>query len=115
MVTCFFDLRLHNLISDIPRFDLPYCDNATSNAEQVTRKETCERNREVILALYEQHTDMMNQMRSAIQHIYYLLPTEQQDNREFGRKKSLLPIGGVILGELFGTASEADLANLKQW
>jgi len=48
-----------------------------------------------------------------LQHIYHLLPTEQNISRPLNRKRSLLPIGGVLLSQLFGTTSEADLQPIR--
>ena len=108
-----FDLHLPDITSSGQLFQVPFCDNATSNENQEMIKRTCERNRAVILALHQQHVDMMRQIRAAIQHIYHLLPTENYVPQSTGRKRSLLPIGGVLLNELFGTTTETDLRPIK--
>jgi len=68
----------------------------------------------VITELYNQHADMERQIRHALQHIYHLLPTEKKLPRRVGQKRSLLPFGGHLLHELFGTATDDELPPLKQ-
>ena len=108
-----FDLQLPDIITDNARFEIPRCDNSTSNEEQDRIKRTCERNRAVILELHKQHVNMMQQITSALQHIYHLLPTVKHIAPFPGQKRSLLPIGGVLLNQLFGTATETDLRPIK--
>jgi len=79
-----FDLHLPNVPSRDQDFRLPYCENATSTEEQTMMKQTCERNRQVILELHKQHVAMERQIRLALRHIYYLLPTERKLPRSFG-------------------------------
>jgi len=109
-----FDLHLPNVTTSAPEFHSLYCENATSNAQQIEEKETCERNRQVIIQLYNQHFDMERQIRLALQHIYHLLPTERKLPRRFGQKRSLLPFGGYLLNELFGTATDDELRPLRE-
>ena len=109
-----FDLHLPHFATSNPRFQLPHCNNATSNAEQARLRRTCERNREVVYKLHQQHVDMVQYIRTALQHVYHLLPTEKNISTTRSRKRSLLPIGGVLLSELFGTTSEADLHPIKE-
>ena len=108
-----FDLHLPNVTTVDPELELPQCDAAISNDAQNRTKQTCERNRQVILELHKQHIDMIRQIRRAIQHINHLLPTEKRLPRPFGRKRSLLPIGGNLLHALFGTTTDDDLRPLK--
>ena len=61
-----FDLRLPDIITENARFEIPRCDNATSNEEQDRIKRTCERYRAVILELHKQHVNMMQQITSAL-------------------------------------------------
>jgi len=76
-------------------------------------KQTCERNRQMILKLHKQHVDMKRQIRLAMPHIRHLLPTEKRLPRPFGRKRSLLPIRGNLLHALFGTTTDDDLRPLS--
>jgi len=108
-----FDLHLSNLTPGNLHLQLPYCNNATSNVEQERRKTICEQNRALMVELHRQHVDMVDQILQALQHIYHLLPTEQNISRPLSRKRSLLPIGGVLLSQLFGTTSEADLQPIR--
>jgi len=64
--------------------------------------------------LHKQQVDMMEQILQALQHIYHLLPADKDIARPSTYKRSVLPIGGVILKGLFGTASEGDLEPVKQ-
>jgi len=92
-----FDLHLPDLTLGNLHLQLPYCNNAT------------EQNRALVVKLHRQHVDMVDQILQTLQPIYHLLPTEQNISRPLSRKRSLLPIGGVLLSQLFGTTSEADL------
>ena len=53
-----FDLSLPNVTAVEPEHHLLHCNNLTSSAQQIAKKETCESNREVITELYNQHADM---------------------------------------------------------
>lgn len=57
---------------------------------------------------------MERQIRHALRHIYDLLPTDKKLTRRFGRKRSILPFGGHLLHELFGTTTDDELRPLKQ-
>ena len=73
-----FDLHLPNVTTVDPELELPQCDDAISNDAQNRTKQTCERNRQVILELHKQHIDMIRQIRRAIQPVSYThltLPT----------------------------------------
>jgi len=109
-----FDLHLPNVTRRDQGFRLPYCENATSTEEQTMMKQTCERNRQVILELHRQHVAMEHQISLALRHIYHLLPTERKLPRSFGPKRSLLPIGGDLLHSLFGTTTDDDLRPIKE-
>jgi len=97
-----FDLHLPQVSSDDPPFRLIHCDNATSNVEQQMMRKICLRNRAVILTLRQQHVDMIQHIRTALSHVYHLLPVAKCPSRPRGQKRSLLPIGGVVLSELLG-------------
>jgi len=64
--------------------------------------------------LHKQQVDMMEQILQVLQHIYHLLPADKDIARPSTYKRSILPIGGVILKGLFGTASEGDLEPIKR-
>ena len=108
-----FDLHLPQISLEDPPFRLTHCDNATSNVEQQMLRRICLRNRAVILTLHKQHVDMIQHIRAALSHVYHLLPVQKSLSGR-GQKRSLLPIGGVLLSELFGTTSEADLNPIKE-
>jgi len=97
--TC-FRLRLPQILLDDPPFRLTHCDNATSNVEQQMLRRICSRNRAVILTLHKQHVDMIQHIRAALSHVYHLLPVQKSLSGPRGQKRSLLPIGGVVLSEL---------------
>jgi len=80
----------------------------------MSTEQTCERNRQVILEMHKQHVDMERQIRQSLQHVYHLLPNVKKLPRQFGRKRALLPIGGDLLHQLFGTATDDDLKPIKE-
>jgi len=68
----------------------------------------------MIIELYKQRVDIERQIRLALQHIYHLLPTEKKLPLRFGQKRSSLPLGGDLLNQLFGTATDDELSPMKQ-
>ena len=102
-----YDLQLPDIPVVDHELNLPHCDNATT-------QQTCERNSHVILELHKQHVDMERQIRLALQHVYHLLPDVKPLSRGFGRKRSILPIGGHLLHQLFGTTTDDDLKPITE-
>ena len=101
-----FDLQLPDIPVVDHELNLPHCDNATT-------QQTCEPNH-VILELHKQHVDMERQIKLALQHVYHLLPDVKPLSRGFGRKRSILPIGGHLLHQLFGTTTDDDLKPITE-
>ena len=114
LVTLVSDVWSHIFVLHLPNvpvvdqeFDLPHCGNMST-------QQICERNRQVILEMHKQHVYIERQIRQALQHVYHLLPNVKKLSRQLRRKRSLLPIGGDLLHQLFGTATDDDLRPIKE-
>ena len=89
-------------------------DNATSTEEQNRIKQTYKRNRQVTVKLHQQRVNMEHQIRLALRHSYHLLPTERKLLPLCGLNRSLLPIGGDYIHQLFGMTTDDDLRPIKK-
>jgi chorismate mutase len=87
---------------------LPSCSAMT---EQFADAVACNRVRPMLIALQQMHASMSQHVAETISHIYELIPEAPDSSRH--TRRALFPVGGWILKGLFGTASDADLGDLK--
>jgi len=100
-----FDVRLPRIPSGNLRHTVPEC------AQLGLR--SCNSLRSMFIKMHSLYTDMANEVRSNLQHIFDVLPPEHTFGRDHS-KRSLLPVGGWLLHGLFETTTDNDLKPIKK-
>jgi len=100
----------HVRIPTIPRGDLEH------TAPDCTHLglRYCRTARRLMMTAHKQHIQMTEQVRTELQHIIDVLPTNIPANERRQGKRALIPFGGWLLKGLFGTARDSDIKPIKR-